>query len=113
MDTTFAPRWLGRLVSSRTYTATCALPAVTGSTPARSHITRYSAGPVPADARTDPGPGLPGGDGCPCRTPPHRSPRGTLCLVPERFVEAAGWWSRHSINQGVTTPRQVWPATAA
>jgi hypothetical protein len=43
--TTFAPRRLGRDVSSRTKTATWARFAVTGSTPSRSHISRYSASP--------------------------------------------------------------------
>jgi len=43
--TTFAPRRLGRDVSSRTKTATWTRFAVTGSTPSRSHTSRYSASP--------------------------------------------------------------------
>jgi hypothetical protein len=43
--TTFAPRWWGRDVSSRTYTAMWARFTVTGSTSSRSHINRYSASP--------------------------------------------------------------------
>ena len=40
IDTTFAPRRLGRDVNSRTNTATCARVAVTGSTPSRSHTSQ-------------------------------------------------------------------------
>src|SRR6202034_3103321 len=44
--TTFAPRRLGRDVSSRTNTATSARVAANGSTPPRSHASRYSARPL-------------------------------------------------------------------
>jgi hypothetical protein len=45
IETTFAPRRLGRDVDSRTYTAMWARFAISGSTFSRSHISRHSASP--------------------------------------------------------------------